>query len=226
MSWVKQGKLLTAPRDQAMDFFERRFLSTGFRFIAGLDEAGRGPLAGPVVAAAVILPIPRFPEKLSDSKKLLPEKRESLYEKILQAAVSIGIGVVEANEIDRINIGRATQKAMAMAVSLLRKQPDMLLIDGILPVPLALPQRTIVKGDSLCVSIAAASIVAKVTRDRMMMAYHEKYPQYNFARHKGYGTQEHREAIKRHGSCEVHRKTFRGVGDTLPTSLRDFGTIR
>ena len=201
-----------------MDFFEKRFLSTGFRLIAGLDEAGRGPLAGPVVAAAVILPIPKFPEHLTDSKKLLPEKRESLYEKILQTAVSVGIGVVEAHEIDRINIGRATQRAMAMAVHLLRKQPDILLIDGVLPVPLALPQRTIVKGDNLCVSIAAASIVAKVTRDRIMMAYHEKYPQYNFARHKGYGTREHREAIKRHGYCEFHRKTFRGVGDTPLTS--------
>lgn len=220
MSWVKQSELFTAPVDQPMDFFERRFLSTGFHLIAGLDEAGRGPLAGPVVAAAVVLPIPEFPEHLSDSKKLPPGKRESLYEKILETAVSVGIGVVEANEIDRINIGRATQKAMAMAVHLLREQPDILLIDGILPVPLALPQRTIVKGDSLCVSIAAASIVAKVTRDRIMLAYHQKYPLYNFARHKGYGTREHLEAIKTHGCCEVHRKTFRGVEEAAPPSTK------
>jgi len=218
MSGTNQGKLLGSPHGQPMDFFEKRFLSQGFRFIAGLDEAGRGPLAGPVVAAAVILPIPRFREQLWDSKKLLPEKREFLYEKILKMALSIGTGVVEADEIDRINIGRATQKAMAMAVRLLRGQPDLLLIDGIVPIPLPMPQRTIVKGDSLCVSIAAASIVAKVTRDRIMMAYHEKYPQYNFAKHKGYGTQEHREAIGRHGCCEYHRKTFRGVGYTLSSS--------
>lgn len=218
MSGANQGELLGFPLDQPMDFFEKRFLSQGFRFIAGLDEAGRGPLAGPVVAAAVILPISRFREQLWDSKKLLPEKRESLYEKISQAALSVGTGVVEADEIDRINIGRATQKAMAMAVHLLHMQPDMLLVDGILPVPLPMPQRTIVKGDNLCVSIAAASIVAKVTRDRIMMAYHEKYPQYNFAKHKGYGTREHREAIKRHGCCEYHRKTFRGVRDSPPSS--------
>lgn len=218
MSGTNQGKLLGSPHGQPMDFFEKRFLSQGFRFIAGLDEAGRGPLAGPVVAAAVILPIPRFREQLWDSKKLLPEKREFLYEKILKMALSIGTGVVEADEIDRINIGRATQKAMAMAVRLLRGQPDLLLIDGIVPIPLPMPQWTIVKGDSLCVSIAAASIVAKVTRDRIMMTYHEKYPQYNFAKHKGYGTQEHREAIGRHGCCEYHRKTFRGVGYTLSSS--------
>ncbi|NIS72246.1 MAG: ribonuclease HII [Proteobacteria bacterium] len=202
-----------------MDFFENRFQSHGFRLIAGIDEVGRGPLAGPVVAAAVILPIPALREQFLDSKKLRPEKRESLYEKIQQVALSIGTGVIEAKEIDRINIGEATQKAMAMAVHLSRLRPDMLLIDGILPVPLPLPQRTIVRGDNISVSIAAASIVAKVTRDRIMTAYHEKYPHYNFAQHKGYGTQEHREAIRRHGYCEYHRTTFRGVKGTsgLPT---------
>lgn len=208
--------LLGFSQDQPMDFFEMRFFGQGFRSIAGLDEAGRGPLAGPVVAAAVILPIPEFREQVCDSKKLLPRKRESLYERILDVALSVGIGIVQADEIDRINIGRATQKAMAMAVSLLSNQPDMLLIDGTQPVPLPMPQRTIVKGDDLSMSIAAASIVAKVTRDRIMMTYHEKYPQYNFAKHKGYGTREHRQAIKRHGCCEYHRKTFRGVGDSLP----------
>ncbi len=215
MAQANQGKLFGAPHGQPMDFFETRFLSQGIRLIAGVDEAGRGPLAGPVVAAAVILPIPEFREQLRDSKKLLPEERESLYEKILPAALSIGTGIVEAEEIDRINIARATEKAMAMAVSLLSRKPDMLLVDGILPVPHPSPQRTIVKGDNLSVSIAAASIVAKVTRDRIMMAYHEEYPQYNFAKHKGYGTWEHREAIKRHGCCEYHRKTFRGVSETL-----------
>jgi ribonuclease HII len=196
-----------------MDFFEKRFLGAGFRHIAGLDEAGRGPLAGPVVAAAVVLPIPGFNEQLWDSKVLVPKKREYLFEKVLQMAVSVGVGIVEADEIDQINIGRATQKAMATAVRFLRTEPDLLLIDGVLPVPLSMPQRTIVKGDSLSVSIAAASIVAKVTRDRIMMDYHKRYPQYNFARHKGYGTLEHREAIREHGCCEAHRKTFRGVGE-------------
>ena len=216
MSGAIQGRLLGLLDEQPMDYFEKRFLNSGFRFIAGLDEAGRGPLAGPVVAAAVILPFPEFREHISDSKKLPPEKRESLYDKILQAALSIGIGAIEAEEIDRIHIGKATQKAMAMAVGFLDRQPDMLLIDGILPVPLPLPQRTIVKGDNLSVSIAAASIVAKVTRDRIMMTHHDRFPQYNFANHKGYGTQEHREAIRRHGCCTVHRKTFRGVTDPQP----------
>ncbi len=215
----RQGEFLEPVPDQPMDFFENRFQSHGFRLIAGIDEVGRGPLAGPVVAAAVILPIPALREQFLDSKKLRPEKRESLYEKIQQVALSIGTGVIEAKEIDRINIGEATQKAMAMAVHLSRLRPDMLLIDGILPVPLPLPQRTIVRGDNISVSIAAASIVAKVTRDRIMTAYHEKYPHYNFAQHKGYGTQEHREAIRRHGYCEYHRTTFRGVKGTsgLPT---------
>lgn len=218
MSGANQGELLRSQPDQPMDFFEKRFLRQGFRLIAGVDEAGRGPLAGPVVAAAVVLPISGFREQFQDSKKLLPEKRESLYEKILPMALSVGTGIVEADEIDRINIGKATQKAMATAVRLLRRQPDLLLVDGILPVPHPISQRTIVKGDNLCVSIAAASIVAKVTRDRIMMAYHDKYPQYNFARHKGYGTREHWEAIKRYGCCEYHRKTFRGVRNSPPSS--------
>lgn len=210
-----QYLLLGSLFDQPKDFFEKRFLSQGFRFIAGVDEAGRGPLAGPIVAAAVILPIPTFQEQLQDSKKLSPSMREFLYQRILQLALSVGTGIIEADEIDRINIGKATQKAMAVAVNLLHRHPDMLLVDGILPVPLPIPQRTIVKGDNVSVSIAAASIVAKVTRDRIMMAYHERYPQYNFAKHKGYGTYEHREAINRHGCCECHRKSFRGVKGSL-----------
>jgi ribonuclease HII len=215
MSAAKKGTLLISSRDQPMDFFERRFLSQGFRSIAGIDEAGRGPLAGPVVAAAVILPLPEFQEELQDSKKLLPEKRETLYERIMQGALAVSTGLVEADEIDRINIGRATQEAMVRAVHDLGVQPDLLLIDGIVPVPLTMAQRTIVKGDSLSLSIAAASIVAKVCRDRIMLAYHEKYPQYNFAKHKGYGTREHLKAIKTHGYCDCHRKSFRGVDPGL-----------
>jgi len=215
MSAAKKGTPLISPRNQPMDFFEQRFLSQGFRVIAGIDEAGRGPLAGPVVAAAVILPVPEFQEEVQDSKKLLPEKRETLYKRIMEGAVAVSTGRVEADEIDRINIGRATQEAMVRAVRDLKVQPDLLLIDGIVPVPLTMVQRTIVKGDSLSLSIAAASIVAKVCRDRIMLAYHEKYPQYNFAKHKGYGTREHLKAIKTHGYCDCHRKSFRGVDPGL-----------
>jgi len=215
MSAAQKGTPLISPRNQPMDFFEQRFLSQGFRVIAGIDEAGRGPLAGPVVAAAVILPVPEFQEDVQDSKKLLPEKRETLYKRIMEGAVAVSTGRVEADEIDRINIGRATQEAMVRAVRDLKVQPDLLLIDGIVPVPLTMVQRTIVKGDSLSLSIAAASIVAKVCRDRIMLAYHEKYPQYNFAKHKGYGTREHLKAIKTHGYCDCHRKSFRGVDPGL-----------
>ena len=218
MTESNQKELLVPPPNQPMDFFERRFLNQGFRCIAGIDEAGRGPLAGPVVAAAVVLPVQGLEEPFWDSKKLLPKKRQSLYDRILEVALSLGVGVVEADEIDRINIGKATQKAMAMAVRLMQREPDMLLIDGVSPVPLPIAQRTIVKGDGLCVSIAAASIVAKVCRDRIMMAYHEKYPQYNFARHKGYGTHEHLEAIRTHGCCKYHRRSFRGVKEAGPGS--------
>jgi ribonuclease HII len=211
----RQGKLLVLALQQPMDFFERRFLSAGFCLIAGIDEAGRGPLAGPVVAAAVVLPFPDYTEGLQDSKQLRPDQRESLYEKIMETAQAVGVGVVEAQEIDRIHIGRATQKAMSMAVECLPNPPDLLLIDGISPIPLPIPQRTLVKGDCLSVSIAAASIVAKVSRDRIMISYHEKYPQYNFAKHKGYGTREHLEGIRRHGCCECHRRSFRGVDDAF-----------
>jgi ribonuclease HII len=211
MSAPNQNQIGDLGDAQPMDFFERRYMKAGARLVAGIDEAGRGPLAGPVVAGAVILPFPGFREAVSDSKKLTPEKRDYFYERITETALAVGIGIVDAEEIDRINIGRATQKAMMAAVHQLQRQPDLLLIDGIMPLPLPLPQRTIVKGDNLSVSIAAASIIAKVTRDRIMIAYHEQYPEYNFARHKGYGTREHRQAIRMHGWCEVHRKTYRGV---------------
>jgi ribonuclease HII len=211
MSVAKKGTLFDLTIHQPTDFFEKRFLSRGLRLIAGIDEAGRGPLAGPVVAAAVILPLPTFCEKLQDSKKLLPKRREVLYERILEGAVAVSTGIVAAHEIDRINIARATQEAMARAIRSLSAQPDLLLIDGITPLPLPVLQRTIVKGDSISISIAAASIVAKVCRDRIMLACHERYPQYNFAKHKGYGTREHLNAIRTHGCCEYHRKTFRGV---------------
>jgi ribonuclease HII len=191
--------------------YEKKARGKGHLTIAGIDEAGRGPLAGPVVAAAVILP-DRFPSAdVNDSKQLSPVQRDRLYELIYAQAVAVGIGIVDAIEIDRINILRASLLAMVMAASNLDPAPDCLLVDGNFPVPLALAQQTIVKGDALSLSIAAASIVAKVTRDRLMSRYDQDYPQYGFAGHKGYGTHTHREAIVRHGCCPIHRRSFKGV---------------
>jgi ribonuclease HII len=188
----------------------------GHRIVAGVDEAGRGPLAGPVVAAAVILSEDLSPAGVTDSKQLAPAKRDRLYEEIYIRAVSIGIGIVDAGEIDRRNILRAAVLAMAMAAANLDPVPDCLLIDGTCPVPLNVPQRTIVKGDALSLSIGAASIVAKVTRDRLMARYDQDYPSYGFAGHKGYATRAHREAISRHGCCPIHRRSFSGVREYAP----------
>ena len=200
---------------QPMDFFERMYHDRGYQRIAGVDEAGRGPLAGAVVAAAVILPKEGIGEELFDSKKISSKKRENLYESILSKALGIGIGVIGQEEIDLLNIFQATLKAMALAVKNLPSPPDFILIDGPQGLRLPVPQKAIRKGDQLSASIAAASIVAKVTRDQMMLELHQKYPQYNFAKHKGYGTKEHRTAIQRFGVCELHRKTFRGVKEFL-----------
>ena len=200
---------------QPMDYFEKMYYRRGYHRIAGVDEVGRGPLAGPVIAAAVILPEGGIKEKLFDSKKISSKKREHLYEKIFAEAQGVGIGIVGQEEIDRINILQATLKAMAQAIGNLSPSPDFILIDGLQGVILPIPQKPIRKGDQLSNSIAAASIIAKVTRDRMMLECHQKYPQYNFARHKGYGTREHRRAIEKFGVCELHRKTFRGVKEYL-----------
>jgi ribonuclease HII len=194
-----------------LETFEEEIRSQGFRIIAGLDEAGRGPLAGPVVAAAVVFAPSKKLAGIDDSKKLSPEQRENLFPLILQQAVAVGVGRVEAQEIDRMNILRASLKAMEQAVQNLSLSPDFLLIDGIHTLSLPLAQRAIPKGDQRCQSIAAASIVAKVTRDRLMLAYHEAYPQYNFARHKGYGTKEHLQAIRQYGYCPLHRQSFRPI---------------
>jgi len=203
--------------EQPMDYFERMYYGQGYQRIAGVDEVGRGPLAGPVVAAAVILPKDGIEEELFDSKKISSKKREYLYEKILSEThgVGIGIGIVGQEEIDRLNIFQATLKAMALAIENLLIPPDFVLIDGPHGLKVPIPQKPIRKGDRLSNSIAAASIVAKVTRDRMMLEYHQRYPQYNFAKHKGYGTKEHRRAIEKFGLCELHRKTFRGVKEYL-----------
>jgi len=202
---------------QPMDYFERMYYGQGYQRIAGVDEVGRGPLAGPVVAAAVILPKDGIEEELFDSKKISSKKREYLYEKILSEThgVGIGIGIVGQEEIDRLNIFQATLKAMALAIENLLIPPDFVLIDGPHGLKVPIPQKPIRKGDRLSNSIAAASIVAKVTRDRMMVEFHQRYPQYNFAQHKGYGTKEHRKAIEKFGVCELHRKTFRGVKEYL-----------
>ena len=191
--------------------FEREAVKKGCKDIAGIDEAGRGPLAGPVVSAAVILPITFKNSDITDSKKLSAKKRQQLYNVIYSHAVSIGIGIVDPIEIDRINILQASLLAMAIAVKNLDPQPDYLLIDGTFPISSNLPQQSIVKGDALSISIAAASIIAKVTRDRLMQKYHHYYPQFNFPQHKGYPTKAHKEAIQKFGCSPIHRKSFRGV---------------
>jgi ribonuclease HII len=192
-------------------YHENQASRKGYTGIAGIDEAGRGPLAGPVVSAAVVLPPDFFDGEVTDSKKLPPAKRNQLYETLYGRAVTIGIGIVDPAEIDRINILQASLLSMAMAVRNLNPEPDMLLIDGIYRIDSKLPQKAIPKGDSLSISIAAASIVAKVTRDRLMEAYDLVYPQFGFAKHKGYPTSEHRNAIRRFGCCPIHRRSFRGV---------------
>lgn len=179
--------------------------------IAGIDEAGRGPLAGPVVAAAVILPPDQTIDGVNDSKQLSESRREQLYEQIIRNASAIGVGLVDAAIIDQINILQATRKAMLEAVESLETTPDLLLIDGITTISSSIPQKTIKKGDSLSATIAAASIVAKVTRDRIMRKYDQLYPAYSFASHKGYGSALHLEMLRQHGPSPIHRLTFRGV---------------
>jgi len=210
---IEQDQRSLFPDDGERDlfFFERKLTMRGFKAIAGIDEAGRGPLAGPVVASAVILKIGDEITGLTDSKKLSPEKRDYLFGEIQRRAVAIGTGISEADEVDRVNILQATLLAMQRAVDNLPIRPDHLIIDGITPLPTKTPQETIKKGDSLSYSIAAASIIAKVTRDRLMVEYDKKYPHYGFAGHKGYGSRLHMEAIARHKPCPIHRKTFGGV---------------
>lgn len=195
-----------------MDRFEREVAIEGYRLIAGVDEAGRGPLAGPVVAASVIFPAPApIGLGINDSKKLTPQARERLVPVIHRHTLSVGIGIVWAPTIDLINIRQASLLAMARAVEAMAVQPDFLLIDGNAAINTNLPQKTIVKGDGLSVSIAAASIIAKTTRDAIMDAYHKLHPLYNFRNNKGYGTQEHLKALRLHGPTPMHRVTFRGV---------------
>lgn len=205
-----------APRD--MLFFESQAGKQGYAVIAGVDEAGRGPLAGPVVAAAVILPAGLYLPGVDDSKKLSEAARCRLYEVIMAEAVSVGVGVESSQTVDRINILQATLRAMESAVAALSVQPDCLLIDGISRTALPVQQKTIKKGDSLSLSIAAASIVAKVTRDKMMAEYDQLYPGYGLAGHKGYGCAAHMAAIAALGPSPIHRLTFRGVREHVPHS--------
>ena len=191
--------------------YEKKARDMGHQIVAGIDEAGRGPLAGPVVSAAVILPEGADLPGIDDSKKLTPAKRNRLYDHLYTVASAIGIGVVDTVEIDRINILQASLRSMAMAVANLRPSPDHLLVDGLFTIASDLPQQAIKKGDSLSISIAAASIVAKVTRDRIMTQVDALFPEFGFCRHKGYPTQTHRTAIMRHGCSPIHRRTFKGV---------------
>lgn len=195
-------------RYRQMCNYELEAYSKGFEFIAGIDEAGRGPLAGPVVAAAVILPENVFIEGLNDSKQLSAKQRDSLFDIIKEKAISYGIGIVDEKCIDEINILNATRKAMEIAVRQLKPQPDMLFIDAEPLESVRIRKLPIIKGDTLSISIAAASILAKVTRDRIIDKLDPVYPQYGFAKHKGYGTREHIDAIKKFGICPIHRISF------------------
>jgi ribonuclease HII len=193
--------------------FERQAYADGFRFVAGVDEVGRGCLAGPVVAAACILDAAKpLPTDLNDSKKLTSETRETIAAQLKLECVAYAIGQVEADEIDRINILEATKEAMLIAIAALSPPADFLLVDALRLKRSPLPQRAIIKGDSVSASIAAASILAKTYRDDLMMAYHDQFPQYGFAGHKGYGAASHLQAIRVHGLCLLHRRTFRGAG--------------
>ena len=182
--------------------------SEGYEIICGVDEAGRGPLAGPVCAAAVILPMGLEIPGLTDSKKLTDKKRRELFPVIKEQAIAYGIGLASHEEIDEINILQATYLAMERALAQLSVKPDMALIDGNRAKDFGLPVRTVVKGDSLSMNIAAASILAKVTRDDLMLELAQQYPEYGFEVHKGYGTKAHYEALRAHGASEIHRKTF------------------
>lgn len=190
-----------------MKEFENELYESGIKYIAGIDEVGRGPLVGPVVTAAVILPRDFYDERINDSKKLTEKKRELLYDVIMENAISVGIGISSEDVIDDINILEATKKAMIEAVNNLSVKPEHLLIDAV-KLNVDIPQTSIIKGDAKSESIAAASIIAKVTRDRMMIELDKKHPEYDFKHNKGYGTKKHIEAIEKYGILKEHRKTF------------------
>ena len=188
---------------------ENQMHKEGTKYICGIDEAGRGPLAGPVVVAAVIMPKDSMIEGVNDSKKVSEKKREALYDQILNEAIAYGIGIIDQKEIDEINILNATKKGLTTAVKELKVRPDRIIVDALDKIDTdGIPYTPIIKGDAKCYSIAAASIIAKVTRDRIMREWDEIYPQYGFEKHKGYGTKAHIEAIKEFGPTPLHRKSF------------------
>ena len=200
-----------ADRQSVPSYYEFSLRSLELLCIAGVDEVGRGPLAGPVIAAAVIFPPALLIPGITDSKKLTAKQREALFPLIREKALAIGLGAVEAGEVDRINILQAALKAMKTAVLRLPISPDLLLVDGNRSLDLALPQQCLIRGDARSLTIGAASIVAKVVRDKMMESCHARFPEYNFPGNKGYGTREHLEALRRYGPCPLHRRTFKGV---------------
>ncbi len=196
--------------------YEKELWSKGYQLVAGVDEVGRGPLAGPVVAACVVFPRDIYIPGIDDSKKLSPGRREELYHKIKDEALDFGVGMVSEKEIDKLNILRASLKAMHQAVSSLKNSPDFILIDGNQKIPeLRFPQLPVVKGDSLSLSCAAASIIAKVERDNWMKRMHRKYPQFSFDRNKGYSSRKHLEALREFGPCRIHRRSFKRVMECL-----------
>jgi len=201
------------PNNEELRFFyETEAVESGHDTVAGIDEAGRGPLAGPVVAAAAVVNDTGFSERIDDSKKLTARMRERAFIDILNRC-DVGIGVASVEEIDRLNIYNATLLAMKRAISELSKEPDYLLIDGRMDVSISQPRTYLTNGESKSVSIACASIIAKVFRDKLMVEEDRKYPRYGFRKHKGYGTREHIESIKQNGLCPIHRKTFGPFGD-------------
>jgi ribonuclease HII len=216
LRWEKKLELEKQAKEKfiEMNQYENKYRSIGNNWIAGVDEVGRGPLAGPVVAAAVILPIDFYLSGIDDSKKLTEKKREEYYQVIQEKAMAIGIGIVDPEVIDDINIYEATKKAMNIAIHGLKRQPDVLLIDAMkLNTPYL--EESIIKGDAKSISIAAASIVAKVTRDRMMKEYASKFPEYHFQHNMGYGTKVHLAAIEKFGITTIHRKSFSPIKEIL-----------
>lgn len=192
-------------------FFESTMRERGYNYIAGVDEVGRGPLAGPVVAAAVIMPEGVTIPGVKDSKKMTEKAREAAFSVIYETSTAIGVGVVSSSAIDKSNILIASLDAMKLAVLSLDPAPEFLLVDGIHKIPVTIPQECIIKGDQRSHSISAASVIAKVYRDRIMYSYDTMFPEYGFIQNKGYGTAEHLKAIREHGACTIHRSTFRGV---------------
>jgi len=199
-----------------MGALERQIFNRGYHAVCGVDEVGRGPLAGPVVAAAVIMPEDVVIEDINDSKKLSPKRREIIFERIVEMELPCAIGIIDSENIDRMNIHKASLMAMRKAVTDLKRAPDFVLVDGTFLIPnINAPQLAVVKGDACCRSVAAASIVAKVTRDRIMERYETLYPSFSFSRHKGYPTPAHLEELTIHGPCEIHRRSFKPVADFI-----------